>query len=221
MLKQVQAQFPDTIWAKRAGIHLGLLLTESDLEAALQFFQTALNDFPVLHDYIQFWMGEAQLQANRSRQAARSFESVVKLVPESILRTDAQFLGGQAWFQAGECELAARLYDQALERDPKSEFAPQALLHLGQCELTMKRPKKALDAFQTLWWQFPTKPESKSAQALIQQHHLADGRGPTSEERYKRALALYHEASFAEAASEFRRFLNGCSERPTILRGSV
>ena len=39
ILQQVQAQFPDTIWAKRAGIHLGLLLTESDLEAALQFFR--------------------------------------------------------------------------------------------------------------------------------------------------------------------------------------
>ena len=214
ILKQVQAQFPDSVWAKRAGIHLGLLLTESDLEAALLFFQTALKDFPVLHDYIQFWMGEAQLQANYSKQAAQSFESIVQQTPESILRTDAQFLGGQAWFQAGECELAARLYDQALERDPKSEFAPQALLHLGQCELTMKRHKKAFDAFHTLWWQYPTKPESKSAQALIQQHHLADGRGPTSEERYKRALAFYKEASFAKAASEFRRFLNGVPKGP-------
>ena len=214
LLKQVQAQFPDTIWAKRAGIHLGVLLSESELETALQLFQTALYDFPVLQDYIQFWMGEAQLQANRSKRAAQSFESVVNLVPESILRTDAQYLGGQAWFQAGECEFAGRLYDQALERNPKSEFAPQALLHLGQCALTMKQPKKALDAFQTLWWQFPTKPESQSAQALIQQHHLADGQRPTSEERYKRALALYKEASFTEAVLEFRRYLHGVSKGP-------
>ena len=207
MLKQLQTQFPDTVWAKRAGIHLGLLLTESDFAATLQYFQTALQDFPVLHDYIQFWTGKAQLHANDWKHAAQSFESVVNQVPVSLLRTDAQFLGGQARFQAGECALAIRLYTQSLKRDPRSKFAPQAWLHVGQCELTMKRPKKAFDALHTLWWQYPTKPESRSAQKLIQQHRLGDGRGPTSEERYKRGLALYKAASFAEAASEFQRFL--------------
>ena len=66
-----------------------------------------------------FGWGKRSSKRIDPKQAAQSFESVVKLVPESILRTDAQFLGGQAWFQAGECELAIRLYDQALERDPK------------------------------------------------------------------------------------------------------
>ena len=66
IFERIQSHYPDTDWSKRAGIHLGLLLTESDPEAAFQYFQTGLQDFPVLEDYLRILDGRSSASCRSS-----------------------------------------------------------------------------------------------------------------------------------------------------------
>ena len=212
-LKRVHLQFPDSEWGKRAGIRLGLHLAGSDPETAVQLFHAGQKDFPILDDYLRFWLGNAQLEAGRPRLAAQVYESVVQENPDSVLRTDAVFQGAEAWFQADECRLAIPLFRQGLKQQPQSELAPMALLNLGVCEHSMGRLKNARKAFREIWWRFPTTPESETALEFLKRYGLDDNVAPTPDERFKRALAFYKEASFEEAVSELRRFLTEVPSR--------
>ena len=213
-LQQIQTRFPDTIWAKRAGIHLGLLLMVTEPEKAVKFFRTALHDFPILEDYVRFWMGKAELQAGHFPEAIQVFESIKELKPHSLLQNDALFLGAETYYLAGQCESAVPRFRQALRENPEASLAPQALLNLGNCQLNLKQNHAARAAFREIWWRFPTKPEAETALTILEQNHLNGMQGPTLDERYQRGVAFYNEASFANAVSELKKYIRDAPASP-------
>ena len=206
-LQQVRTTFPDTLWAKRAGLRLALLLMESSPLDSLQYFEPALQDFPILQDYISFWMGKAHLEASNHREAISLFESVIKRKSDSNLRTKVLFYVGEAQYQAGDCNLATQRLQKALRVNPKSPDAPGALLKVGQCALQKEKFGEARDVLREVWWRFPTEPEAKTAELLLQKSKIAN-QAPTLKERYKRGLSFYNLARFEEAISELKWFLS-------------
>jgi len=61
-LRKIMEGFPATLWAKRAGLLSGVILIDRNPAGALPYLRAAQRDFPVLDDYIRFWIGEALLR---------------------------------------------------------------------------------------------------------------------------------------------------------------
>ena len=214
LLQQVQTRFPETIWARRADLRLGLLLTRTEPEKALKFFDKAASTFSMLEDYLQFWRGAAQLEAREFSQAAAMFEAIRTNHPASLLRSDAIRMGGRAYFLAGDCPSAVRLFLLAPKDQPDSKIAAQALLNLGECQLEMKQPQDARTTLREVWWRFPTEPEAETALTLLEENQLVRKQDPQPEDRYKRAMALFNQASFNEAITELQQFVQAAPASP-------
>ena len=97
LLRQIQHQFPESDWGKRAGIRLGLLLSHTSPPEAVPLLRSALKDIPVLTDYVLFGLGEAYMNMGHPQQAARLFQSVLKEDPVAPLKIQTLFQASQAW----------------------------------------------------------------------------------------------------------------------------
>ena len=75
-LRAVMDLYPSTIWAKRAGVVLGVLLIEREPAEAVKLLRGAQPDIPVLDDYLRLWIGESLLKLNEPIQAAELFETI-------------------------------------------------------------------------------------------------------------------------------------------------
>lgn len=213
-LHMLRERYPDSLWAKRAGVRIGLILTDREPEAAIEFFETALQDFPLLADSIRFWMGEARLEAGDARQAAMMFEAVLAVKPKSVLGSEATLRAGQAWYQAGDCQRASRFLNQAISMDPESDSAPGALLHQADCALKNKQAADARTILRQIWWQYPKAPEAKTAMDLLNKTAAGAVPEPTADDRYRRAGSLFKLAFFKEVVSELNTFLAGSPKHP-------
>ena len=134
-LRRVMEQFPASLWAKRAGLLSGVLLVERNPAAAIQYLRAAQRDFPVLDDYVRYWMGEALLHLGDARQAAAMFESVPQAVPDSTLLNKAALRAGEAWYQASSCVEAVAWLVKAVSVSDKDPQVSQAWLRLAACYL--------------------------------------------------------------------------------------
>ena len=88
-LRRVMEQFPNSIWAKRAGLLSGVMLIDKNPASALLYLRTAQQEFPILDDYIRLWMGEAQLRQGEAKEAALAREFLAFVTGEkgrAILR---------------------------------------------------------------------------------------------------------------------------------------
>ena len=82
---------------KHAGIRYGYWLKESSPLEAIPLLQASLRDFPILGDYLTFWMGQAYSHAGLGKEAAEAFQQFNEHFPDSLLRADALYAGGVFW----------------------------------------------------------------------------------------------------------------------------
>ncbi len=211
-LKKVRAEYPGTVWAHRASIHLGLMLKETSPEESIAHFQQVQAEFPLLQDYLHFWMGEALLNARRPAEAAKLFEEVGELEPQSRLTKDGLVLAGRAWLEAGNCESAIPSFLHIIRSAPLSAQAASALLEIGKCQLKLGQVEVARQSLREVWWKVPHKSEGEEAQKLLEQLPDANQHKPTLDEQYKRAVAFYKAAQFEEAISGLREYLRQVSK---------
>lgn len=70
-LRRVMERFPDSLWAKRAGLRTGGLLIDRNPAEALAHLRAVQGDFPVLDDYIRLWIGDALLHLGDAKRRRR------------------------------------------------------------------------------------------------------------------------------------------------------
>ncbi|RMH31151.1 MAG: hypothetical protein D6690_17320 [Nitrospirae bacterium] len=203
-LQAIQSRFPESVWARRAEVHLGLLRRQADPDRALRHFARAQEHFPLLEDYIRLWIGEAYLQLSDHHKAAEAFEALIHRVPETVLAAEAMFRAGKARIQSGSCARGYSLLQQALEKDPTADWAPQALLAIGTCGLQLNRLSLARDALRTLWAHYPVTPEAETAASLLDEE---DWMAPTPTDSFQRASSLQRAARLEEAVSAWHQYL--------------
>ena len=97
-LRSVIDLFPSTIWAKRAGVVLGVLMTERGPVEAVKLLRAVQTDLPIIDDYLRLWIAEALVKQNEPIQAAELLEMIPKLVPDSNLLAKAAYRTGEAWY---------------------------------------------------------------------------------------------------------------------------
>jgi len=206
-LHLLQERYPGSLWAKRAGLLSGLLLTEHAPERAARYFRAAQRDFPVIDDYIRFWMAQARFKAGDFRQAALLLESIPDTVPDTLLGPRALLLAGEAWYRNAECRSALDLLSTGVTQAPKEPLAPTALLHLAECQSREGRQPERVATLKRLWVQYPQSPEAREAETALRQ--VADGEPwqPTPDDLFARATTFSQLALHAEAIDELQRFL--------------
>jgi soluble lytic murein transglycosylase len=218
-LRKVMEQFPASVWAKRAGLLSGVLLVERNPAAALSYLRAAQRDFPILDDYVRFWMGEALLHLGDAKEAAALFESVPQMVPDSNLSGLVALRAGEAWYQASSCPEAVAWLAKAVtlnDRDPK---VSQAWLRLAACYLRENRLAEGRDALQQLWVRFPQSNEAKEAESLLLSNIGGEPWSAKAGDHYSRAQAFLAQALHAEAIDELKKFL--AKDPASILRGEA
>lgn len=213
-LNLVQERHPGSLWAKRAGLRIGILLAEQDPAAARLFLRAAQWDFPLLDDYVRLWIGRSLLREGKAETAAAFFESIPEHVPDTLLGTRAAFAAGDAWARAGRCDRAIPLLRQAVLSDPEDPAAPPAWLTLADCQVRENLPQGARDAWRELWVRYPQLPESKLALGRLKEETGAEGWRPSAEDLYRRATTLAGLSLNEEAADEFQQFLAASTDHP-------
>lgn len=204
-LSSLQERYPGSIWAKRAGLLIGILLSERDPSEAQRYFNTAQRDWPLLDDYIRFWIGEALLKRGEPGSAAAQFESVPDAAPDTLLTARALFKAGEAWARVGQCQKAIDPLTRAAALGPLEPVAPWALLTLADCQFRENRAGGGVATLKQIWTRYPHSPESREAAARLAKHK--DGWSPTPDEIHSRALSFSTLALHAEAVDEFQKFL--------------
>jgi soluble lytic murein transglycosylase len=213
-LQRVMERFPSTLWAKRAGLLSGVLLVDRNAAVAMQYLRAAQRDFAVLDDYIRLWLGEALLNLGDAKQAAAMFESIFLAVPDSNILTKAAYRAGEAWYQASSCPESAEWLAKAVSSNDKETSAPLAFLRRAACLLRENRISDGRETLRQLWVRFPSSPEAREAETLLNSNLRGEQWIPQPADRFARAQALFGQAFHAEAIEELRKFLTADPHSP-------
>jgi len=206
-LRQVTERFPGSLWAKRAGLLSGVLSIEGNPAGALTQLRTAQGDFPVLDDYVRFWIGEALLRLGDAKEAAMTFEAVPQAVPDSNLLPQVTLRAGEAWYQAASCPEAVSWLTKAISLNDKEPRVAQAWIQLADCYLRVGRQADGKEILKKLWVKFPQTKEAREAEALLAGNIGGESWTPHPDDFYGRARALLGQALHAEAIEELKKFL--------------
>ncbi len=212
-LKQVQERYPGSVWARRAGLLIGILLVEQDPAEAVRFLRMAQRDFPILEDYLRLWKGEALLRMGDVTQAAGLFESIPEMVPDTTLEVRSAFRAGEAWYRAGDCAKATEWLAEAVTRGPQDPAAAAALLLVGDCQLRDKQPD-GYSTLRRLWVRYPQTQAAREAMERLAEALGPEASRPSAEDLYERALTFLNLSLHQDAASAFREFLSAAPQHP-------
>ncbi|MGH7204827.1 MAG: transglycosylase SLT domain-containing protein [Nitrospiraceae bacterium] len=213
-LRLVMEQHPGSLWAKRAGLVMGVLLAEREPADAVRFLRAAQRDFPFLEDYIRFWLGESLLKMGDALPAAMLFESVPEAVPDTLLANRVSFRGGEAWYRAGQCRKAIDLLTRVVSQSPQDPAAPSALLSLADCQIRENRTAEGYATLKQAWIYHPQTPEAREAMARLVASMGSEMWRPTPEDLYARARAFFTLSLHGEAVDELQKFLSAAPHHP-------
>lgn len=213
-LRAVVDLFPSTIWATRAAVALGVLLTERDPVESAKLLRAAQPDLPVLDDYLRLWIAESLLKQNESIQAAELLETIPTVVPDSNLIARAAYRAGEAWYGGNNCARAVEWLARAVTLADKDAGAPVALWHQADCHIRENRLPEARTALKQLWLRYPHSPEAKDAKVRLDSALGGEPWVPTADDHAIRAQAFLGLSMQAEAVEELRRFLSMAPGHP-------
>ena len=206
-LRKVMEGGAASLWAKRAGLLSGVILTDRNPAAALPYLRAAQQDFPVLDDYIRFWIGEAHLRSGEVKEAAAMFEGVPQAVPDSNLLNLAALRAGEAWYRAASCPEAISWSLKAVSGNDKDPQVAQAWLRLASCYLRENQLTEARDTLRQLWVKFPQTKEAKEAEALLASSGGGTSWSASPDLHYERAQAFLAQSLHSEAIDELKKFM--------------
>lgn len=206
-LRRVMEQFPDSVWAKRAGLLSGVMLVDKHPASALPYLRKAQQEFPILDDYVRLWIGEAQLHQGEAKEAALMFEGISQSVPDSNLLSHVALRAGEAWYQASSCPEAVVWLTKAVSLNDKDIGVSQAWLRLANCQFRNGQQAEARETLKKLWVKFPQTKEAKEAEALLATSIGGEVWTPQPDDHLARAQVFLGQALHVEAIEELKRFL--------------
>ena len=216
VFNQIVTAYGDTPMVKRAGFRYGHWLKESSPLEAIPFLQASLHDYPVLGDYLTFWLGQAYANAGLEKEAAKAFQQFNDQYSDSLLRSEALYAAGDILTTMGDCESALSILSQALLVESGHPKAAKAIFQMGKCAGQLGQREKAIEVFRELWWKFPLTQESVEAEKWLRRE-LGSLFLPSLAERYERGMALYDGGALEEAIQEFKRYISLSPPTPQLV----
>lgn len=206
-LRKVMEEFPASVWTQRAGLLSGVILIDRDPAAALSYLRAAQRDFPVLDDYVRYWIGEASLHLGDAKEAVATFEELLRAVPDSNLANHTTLRVGEAWYQASRCPEAIPWLLKAVDVNGKEPYVAQARFRLASCYLRENQLSEARATLMELWTKFPFAKEGKEAEALLANNIGGEPWVPTPADHFARAQAFLGQSFHVQAIEELKMFL--------------
>jgi soluble lytic murein transglycosylase len=200
---------PESSWASKAKIHLGLLGMDEDPALALEYFRTTKTEFPQLRDYFENWIGESWYRSQDFTKAHQVFREFLKRYPKSILKEKVELRIGQVLYDEDDCPAALSYLQEVISIHPNADYAPEAFLKVGDCIERMGNTQEANKVLQELWWRHPNTLEAQQGVTKLEQILGENKRWiPSVGTQYKRAKKLYQLAFFEEAIIYFQKTLS-------------
>ncbi len=214
---QIVTSNDNSALVKRAGFRYGYWLKESSPLEAIPLLQSALHDFPILGDYLTFWMGQAYAYAGLGKEAAKAFQQFNEHYADSLLRAEALYAGGDVLAKLGDCDAALSMWSLALSIRSDHPKSAEAFFQMGLCSAQIGQREKAIEIFREIWWKFPLAPEGLQAESWLRRE-VGSLFLPSPEERYKRSMALYNGGALEEAVQEFQYIASLSSPIPEFFQ---
>ena len=213
-LRNIMERYPASLWAKRAGLLLGVVLIDREPAEAIRFLKSAQRDFPQLDDYLRLWIGDSLVKMNDGVAAATMYQSIREAVPDSSLLLRAAYRTGESFYLIDDCAAATEWLTRALAMNDKDAAAPSALLHLADCHARAGQFAAARAAFKQAWIRFPHTTEARDAIARLEANPGGETWTSSADDHYQRAQSFLGLALQAEAIEELRRFLSLSPQHP-------
>ena len=165
-----------------------------------------------LGEYVAYYLGTAYMQTGRSSEALTTLRDFAVKYPDSLLIKDAHVVYASALLQQNRAGEAVAL----LEKDRQPPRA-DVEWNLGRAYEAAGETSKAITIFQNLYLVMPLSGEADAAGAELKKF---SGTAPamTWEQKKIRADLLAKGRRYADAAAEYREFVNEVSPdaRPVV-----
>ena len=217
---QLATAYGQTPWVKRAQLRYGHTLRTVNPVEAIPLLRTSLTDFPVLDDYLHFWLFQAYVNAQLWSEAAKVIQEFTDGHHESRVRAEVLYEGGKVLARMGDCQAARSVLSQALAVGPRHSRVASALFQIGTCGGQLGQKQEMVEIFRKLWWRFPLAPESRQAEQWLAQEG-GSAFVPTLGERYQRGKALYKRGALTEAVKEFQQVVAVSRKTPLSFPSSI
>jgi soluble lytic murein transglycosylase len=206
-LRSVMERYPASLWAKRAGLLLGVMFIEREPAEAIRYLRSAQRDFPQIDDYLRLWIGDALAKLNDGEEAAQMYQSIHDAAPDSSLAVRSAYRIGETLYRSDDCAAAVEWLNKALAMNDKDTAASSALVRLADCHARAGRFNEARTVFKQAWTRFPHTMDAREARARLDGNLGGESWSPSADDHYQRAQALASLAMQAEAIEEWRQFL--------------
>ena len=203
VFRQLTTAYSQTVWAARARLRYGHALRSVNPLEAIPLLQQARSDFPVLEDYLQFWLFQAYVTAGLWQEATTVVRGFADGYPESPVRVEVLYEGGAIFSKSGDCPMASSVWSQALKVGPHHSNAANALFQIGRCAGQSGQQEEMITRLRELWWRFPGSPESLQVEEVLSQ---ASGSAfvPTVGEQFQRGMSFYQRGALKRTVQEFQ-----------------
>ena len=196
--------YGETHWAQGARLRYGYALRTLNPIEAIPLLHASLIEFPVLADFLHYWLFQAYVSAELWAEAAKVVVKFSNGFHQSRFRADVLYEGGAVLSGTGDCQTARSVLSQALVVSPRHTNAASALFQIGQCVGQLGQHDKQVEIFREMWWKFPLTQESIEAEQWLIQG-INPEFVPTIGERYQRAKNLLNRGSVSAAVKEFQQ----------------
>lgn len=217
LFDQIVTAYGDTVLSKRVAFRYGHWLKESYPLEAIPILKASLQHYPLLEDYLTFWLGQAFSNAGLEKEAAEAFQRFNEHYSDSLLRSEALYEAGAVLTKLGDCDAAISIISQALNLEPGHHKAADGLSKIGMCAEQLGQREKAIEVYRELWWKFPMSQDSVLAERWLRQE-LGSLFLPSLAERYQRSMALYNGGELERAVQEFQDFISLSPPTPQLFQ---
>lgn len=209
LLQGILAEDPGPPWKGRARLLLARALDSLGDQAAMRYYEEALQELPELGDYILFSLSQIYLKQERVLKAAEALEELHRRYPDSPLKSQALYQVAEAYGQAGEDAKAIEAFELFLRLYPDHPKVASALYLMGQTYLNRHETARAAELFRRVIWQYPQGSVAASAKTELEGLAAKGITIPafTPGEKLQQAKALYRAARYKEAVQAFQESL--------------
>ncbi|MCX6226636.1 MAG: tetratricopeptide repeat protein [Bacteroidia bacterium] len=151
--------------AAKSLYHLGLVNEKLGRQKADEYYTRLVNSYPEQKEMVALartkLAGKEHRPSGKTKQAEKlfakaremfkrwqydlaitEFDSVTKLVPESLLAQDARYWTGMAWFKSGDLDHALTTFRSLIEAFPESAIVPVTEIMISQVKQAQAEEKK-------------------------------------------------------------------------------
>jgi len=161
----VLRQYPnDRPEAAKSLYHIGLIKEKMGKLEADQYFSQLINNYPDQKELVALAKERLAKQDNRTSS--------------SVLKAELSFKQAANYYKDLNFNAAAAEYEKVIQLAPKSSYAPEARLWIGQCYFKQGKYDLALKSFNTIITDYPQSTVVPITELMISQAGLAMAKNP-------------------------------------------